>query len=132
MDTFGRRVPRTMHTRASEAVARVMAELIADMVEQGTWRAKLRGGKAHGTHQDNVRPESMYGHLIFSNSPCRPRHAALGNENGPLERHELRSVGFLAERLDRHDALGWPLGGLPFIEGLQTRRKWCLQRKQGP
>jgi hypothetical protein len=23
----------------------VMAELIADMVEQGTWRAKLRGGK---------------------------------------------------------------------------------------
>jgi len=36
---------RTMHTRASEAVARVMAELIADMVEQGTWRAKLRGGK---------------------------------------------------------------------------------------
>jgi hypothetical protein len=34
-----------MHTRASEAVARVMAELIADMVEQGTWRAKLRGGK---------------------------------------------------------------------------------------
>jgi LysR family transcriptional regulator, nitrogen assimilation regulatory protein len=35
----------TMNTRASEAVARVMAELIADMVKQGTWRAKLRGEK---------------------------------------------------------------------------------------
>src|SRR5664279_5890122 len=44
---------------------------------------------------------------------------ALGNENGPLERHEFRSVGFLAECLDRHDALGWPLGGLPFIENFR-------------
>lgn len=36
---------RTMNTRGSEAVARVLAGLIADMVEQGTWRAKLRGDK---------------------------------------------------------------------------------------
>ncbi len=36
---------RTMNMRGSEAVARVMADLIADMVEQGTWRAKLRGGR---------------------------------------------------------------------------------------
>jgi LysR family transcriptional regulator, nitrogen assimilation regulatory protein len=36
---------RTMHPRASEAAARVMAELIGDMVEQGTWRAKLRGAR---------------------------------------------------------------------------------------
>jgi LysR family transcriptional regulator, nitrogen assimilation regulatory protein len=36
---------RTMNTRASEAVARVMAELIADMVEEGVWRARLRGEK---------------------------------------------------------------------------------------
>jgi LysR family transcriptional regulator, nitrogen assimilation regulatory protein len=34
---------RTLNARASEAVARVMADLIADMVEKGTWRAKLRG-----------------------------------------------------------------------------------------
>ncbi len=38
---------RTMNTRGSEAVARVMADLIADMVEQGTWRAKLRGGRTN-------------------------------------------------------------------------------------
>ncbi|WP_213740825.1 LysR family transcriptional regulator [Bradyrhizobium sp. dw_411] len=37
---------RTMHSRASEAAARVMADLIGDMVKQGTWRAKLRGAKA--------------------------------------------------------------------------------------
>jgi DNA-binding transcriptional LysR family regulator len=36
---------RTMNTRGSEAVARVLADLIADLVEQGTWRAKLRGEK---------------------------------------------------------------------------------------
>jgi hypothetical protein len=34
-----------MNTRGSEAVARVLADLIADLVEQGTWRAKLRGEK---------------------------------------------------------------------------------------
>jgi DNA-binding transcriptional LysR family regulator len=36
---------RTMHSRASEAAARVMAELIGDMVKRGTWRAKLRGAR---------------------------------------------------------------------------------------
>jgi DNA-binding transcriptional LysR family regulator len=36
---------RTLNARASEAVARVMADLIADMVEKGTWRAKLRGDR---------------------------------------------------------------------------------------
>jgi hypothetical protein len=36
---------RTMNARGSEAVARIMADLIAEMVEQGTWRAKLRGDK---------------------------------------------------------------------------------------
>ncbi len=40
---------RTMHSRASEAAARVMADLIGEMVKQGTWRAKLRGAKlVHG------------------------------------------------------------------------------------
>lgn len=34
---------RTMNAGGSEAVARVMADLIAEMVEQGTWRARLRG-----------------------------------------------------------------------------------------
>lgn len=34
---------RTLNARASEAVARAMAELIKEMVERGTWRAKLRG-----------------------------------------------------------------------------------------
>lgn len=38
---------RTVNTRGSEAVARVMADLIVDMVEQGTWRAKLRGGRVN-------------------------------------------------------------------------------------
>lgn len=38
---------RTMNTRGSEAVARVMADLIADMVERGTWQAKLRGGRTN-------------------------------------------------------------------------------------
>jgi DNA-binding transcriptional LysR family regulator len=37
---------RTMHSRASEAVARVMAEIIGDMVKRGLWRARLRTGKA--------------------------------------------------------------------------------------
>jgi LysR family transcriptional regulator, nitrogen assimilation regulatory protein len=36
---------RTMHARASEAAARVMADLIGDMVKQGEWRAKLRGAR---------------------------------------------------------------------------------------
>jgi DNA-binding transcriptional LysR family regulator len=36
---------RTLNARASEAVARVMADLIAGMVEQGSWRAKLRGDR---------------------------------------------------------------------------------------
>jgi LysR family nitrogen assimilation transcriptional regulator len=36
---------RTMHSRASEAVARVMAEIIGDMVKRGQWRARLRTGK---------------------------------------------------------------------------------------
>jgi DNA-binding transcriptional LysR family regulator len=36
---------RTMNTRASKAVARVMAELIAGMVEEGVWPARLRGEK---------------------------------------------------------------------------------------
>jgi LysR family nitrogen assimilation transcriptional regulator len=36
---------RTMNKRASEAVALVMAEMIANMVGNGTWRAKLRGKK---------------------------------------------------------------------------------------
>lgn len=38
---------RTMNTRGSEAVARAMADLIADMVEHGTWRARLRGGRTN-------------------------------------------------------------------------------------
>jgi hypothetical protein len=43
----GRSIARTddhEYTR-EEAVARVMADLIADMVKQATWRAKFRGGK---------------------------------------------------------------------------------------
>jgi DNA-binding transcriptional LysR family regulator len=36
---------RTMNMRGSEAVAHLMADLIAEMVEQGTWRATLRGEK---------------------------------------------------------------------------------------
>jgi LysR family transcriptional regulator, nitrogen assimilation regulatory protein len=36
---------RTIHSRASEATARVMAELIGEMVKQGTWRARLRAAK---------------------------------------------------------------------------------------
>ena len=38
---------RTMNARGSEAVAHVMADLIADMVDQGTWRATLRGEKVN-------------------------------------------------------------------------------------
>ncbi len=38
---------RTMNTQGSEAVARAMADLIADMVEHGIWRAKLRGGRTN-------------------------------------------------------------------------------------
>jgi LysR family nitrogen assimilation transcriptional regulator len=48
---------RTMNARGSEAVARIMADLIADMVQQGTWRARLRSDKAsleRGT-QETVR-----------------------------------------------------------------------------
>ena len=36
---------RTTNARGSEAVAHVMADLIADMVDQGEWRATLRGEK---------------------------------------------------------------------------------------
>jgi LysR family nitrogen assimilation transcriptional regulator len=36
---------RTLNARGSEAVARVMADLIADMVEKGAWRARLRGDR---------------------------------------------------------------------------------------
>jgi LysR family transcriptional regulator, nitrogen assimilation regulatory protein len=36
---------RTLHSRASEAVARVMAEIIGDMVKRGVWQAKLRTDK---------------------------------------------------------------------------------------
>lgn len=42
---------RTLNARASEAVARVMADLIAEMVEKGTWRAKLRGDRTHVEHR---------------------------------------------------------------------------------
>jgi LysR family transcriptional regulator, nitrogen assimilation regulatory protein len=48
---------RTMNARGSEAVARIMAGLIAEMVQQGTWRARLRSDKAsleRGT-QETVR-----------------------------------------------------------------------------
>ncbi|MFG1349792.1 LysR family transcriptional regulator [Xanthobacter autotrophicus] len=37
---------RSMNPRGSEAVAKVMANVIAEMVETGTWRAKLKGEKA--------------------------------------------------------------------------------------
>jgi LysR family nitrogen assimilation transcriptional regulator len=33
---------RTMNPRGSDAVARVMAEVIADLVDQGAWRARLK------------------------------------------------------------------------------------------
>lgn len=36
---------RTLNARGSESVARVMADLIADMVEKGAWRARLRGDR---------------------------------------------------------------------------------------
>lgn len=39
---------RTMNSRGSEAVARIMADLIANMVDQGTWRARLHGGPRDG------------------------------------------------------------------------------------
>jgi len=38
---------RTLNAQASEAVARAMADLMADMVEQGIWRAELRGDRRH-------------------------------------------------------------------------------------
>ena len=38
---------RTVNARASEAVARTMADLMAEMVKQGTWRAELRGDRRH-------------------------------------------------------------------------------------
>jgi hypothetical protein len=34
-----------MNARGSEAVCRAMAGLIADMVQQGKWSARLRGRK---------------------------------------------------------------------------------------
>ncbi|WP_454917923.1 LysR family transcriptional regulator [Xanthobacter sediminis] len=39
---------RSMNPRGSEAVAEVMADVIAAMVEDGTWRARLRGDKGRG------------------------------------------------------------------------------------
>lgn len=44
---------RTMNPRGSEAVAKVMADVIAEMVSAGVWQAKLRG--------DRARPEAMRG-----------------------------------------------------------------------
>jgi hypothetical protein len=41
---------RTMNARGSEAVAKVMADVIAEMVSAGVWQAKLRG--------DRARPEA--------------------------------------------------------------------------
>lgn len=40
---------RTLNARASEAVARAMADLMAEMVKQRTWRAELRGDRRHST-----------------------------------------------------------------------------------
>lgn len=40
--------PRTMNPRGSDAVAKVMADVIAGLVEAGIWRARLRGDKARG------------------------------------------------------------------------------------
>lgn len=37
---------RSMNPRGSEAAAKVMADVIAEMVELGIWRAKLRGDRA--------------------------------------------------------------------------------------
>ncbi|MCS0497737.1 LysR substrate-binding domain-containing protein [Ancylobacter sp. MQZ15Z-1] len=37
---------RTMNPRGSEAVAKVLADVIAEMVSAGTWQAKLRGERA--------------------------------------------------------------------------------------
>ncbi|HQS09787.1 MAG TPA: LysR family transcriptional regulator [Xanthobacteraceae bacterium] len=39
---------RTMNLRGSEAVAQVMADVIAGMVEAGVWRARLRAEKTRG------------------------------------------------------------------------------------
>ncbi|QRG06353.1 LysR family transcriptional regulator [Xanthobacter dioxanivorans] len=39
---------RSMNPRGSEAVAKVMADVIAAMVDSGTWRARLRTEKARG------------------------------------------------------------------------------------
>jgi DNA-binding transcriptional LysR family regulator len=38
---------RTMNMRGSDGVARVMAEVIADLVDQGIWRARLKAERAH-------------------------------------------------------------------------------------
>lgn len=40
--------PRTMNPRGSDAVAKVMADVIAGLVEAGVWRARLRSDKARG------------------------------------------------------------------------------------
>lgn len=40
--------PRTMNPRGSDAVAKVMADVIAGLVEAGVWRARLRADKARG------------------------------------------------------------------------------------
>lgn len=39
-----------MNARGSEAVCRAMAGLIADMVQQGKWSARLRGRKVASPH----------------------------------------------------------------------------------
>jgi len=39
---------RTMNPRGSEAVAKVMADVIGELVSAGTWRAKLRGERTRG------------------------------------------------------------------------------------
>jgi DNA-binding transcriptional LysR family regulator len=38
---------RTMNMRGSDGVARVMAEVIADLVDQGIWRARLKSEKSY-------------------------------------------------------------------------------------
>jgi hypothetical protein len=37
-----------MNPRGSDAVAKVMADVIAGLVEAGIWRARLRADKARG------------------------------------------------------------------------------------
>ncbi|QIB34155.1 LysR family transcriptional regulator [Ancylobacter pratisalsi] len=41
---------RTMNPRGSEAVAKVLADVIAELVGAGIWHARLRGERARGDH----------------------------------------------------------------------------------